>query len=186
MKRIKKFLKMLVLLAVVAVLGLYLYGFRPGAGVNSATIEINRPPAQVWRYLTNDDLVKSWVSGLEVIRHENPPTQGVGARYYMEVRNQDELAKMLMTITAFDPPRRIAFTLESAGDSSSGFTETGEYTLHDVYGRTQLMLSALTNYHGILPRLMEPFITPAAQKKLEADLARLKSLLEAEAPIPQP
>ncbi len=180
MKWLKKVLKIILLLVVVGVLGLYLYGFRPGAGQNSATVEINRPSAQVWRYLTHDDLVKSWVSGLEVIRHETKELTGVGARLYLEERYEKELAKMEMTITSFDPPRRMAFTIEGLGDSSSGFTETGEYALVEQDGDTRLTLSAFSVYHGFLPRLFEPLITPAAQKKLEGDLARLKSLVEAE------
>jgi uncharacterized protein YndB with AHSA1/START domain len=185
MKWLKKTLKTLLLLIVVGFLGLYLYGFRPSAGKNSATIEINRPAAQIWRHLADDELVKKWVGGLEVIRHLNPETQGAGARTYMEERYEGDLAKMEMTIIVYDPPRHVSFSIEGVGDPSMGFSEGGDYVLVEQNGHTTLTLTASSIYHGFKPRLFEPFITPMAQKKLEEDLARLKSLVEAE-PVMNP
>ncbi len=72
----------------------------------------------------------------------------------------------------------------SSLDPSKGSIEKGGYELAEQNGRTRLTLSAQSEYTGFLPRLFEPLITPAAQKKLEGDLARLKSLVEGEAAMP--
>jgi uncharacterized protein YndB with AHSA1/START domain len=180
MKWVKKIAKALALLVVIVVLGLYLYGFRPGGGQNSATVEIHRPAAQVWRYLSDDDLVMKWVSGLKEIRHKNPGVAGTGARFEMTVEMDGQRTDMVMEITAFDAPKHIGFRLNSAEGVSPAFTETGEYVLTEANGTTQLTLSGSSKYFPFWVQLMEPMITPAAQKKLEGDLARLKSLVEAE------
>ena len=75
MKWVWRILGGIVALLVVCVAGLWLAGLRPGHGHHSASVEINRPAAQVWRYLTADDLVKKWISGLEVIRHDSPASK---------------------------------------------------------------------------------------------------------------
>jgi uncharacterized protein YndB with AHSA1/START domain len=180
MKWVKKIAKALALLVVIIVLGLYVFGFRPGAGQNSATVEIHRPAAQVWRYLNDDDLVMKWVSGLKEIRHKTPGVTGARNRFEMTEEMNGRRTDMVMEITAFDPPKHIAFEISSLEGASPGFTETGEYVLTEANGTTQLTLSGSSKYFPFWVQLMEPIITPSAQKKLEGDLARLKSLVEAE------
>jgi len=67
-------------LVVLCATGLWLYGLRPSHGRNSATIEISRPAAQVWRCITTDELTKKWVSGLEEIRHLTPGVTGAAEK----------------------------------------------------------------------------------------------------------
>jgi len=180
MKWVWRILFGIIAVVVLAVLGLWLGGFRKGAGINSATIDINRPPAQVWRYLTNDDLVKKWVSGLTEIRHLTPGVEGVGNRFEMTVVMDGERTDMEMEITAFVPNRQIGFKVKSIGHPSMGFTETGEYAIVEQDHNTLLTLTGRSKYYPFWLQLMEPLVTPMAQKKLEGDLARLKSLVEAE------
>jgi len=180
MKWVRRILIWIVAVVVLVVLGLWLAGFRKGAGINSATIDINRPPAQVWRYLTNDDLVKKWVSGLTEIRHLTPGVEGVGNRFEMTVVMDGERTDMEMEITAFVPNRQIGFKVKSIGHPSMGFTETGEYAIVEQDRNTLLTLTGRSRYFPFWLQLLEPLITSSAQKKLVGDLARLKSLVEAE------
>ncbi|MGB0035910.1 MAG: SRPBCC family protein [Candidatus Acidiferrales bacterium] len=182
MKWVLRILGAVVGLIVLAVLALYLAGFRRGHGRNSVTVEIARPPAQVFRYLTDDELVKRWVGGLVEIKHLNADVPGVGARMHMVEEYKGESVPMDMEITGFEANRAIKFRIISAGDPSEGFTEAGEYVLEPTGTGTRLTLSATSEYQGFLPRLFEPLITPEAQKKLKEDLARLKGLVEGEPP----
>jgi uncharacterized protein YndB with AHSA1/START domain len=184
MKWVWRILGSLAALAGIAVVGLLLAGLRTNHGRNSATIEIARPVAQVWRYLSTDELTKKWVSGLEEIRHLTPGIEGAGEKLYLVETYENERVAMEMTIERFEAPHHIAFTLVGLGDPSQGFTERGEYLLAEQNGTTRLTLSGTTVYNGFLPRLFEPLITPAAQKKLEEDLHRLKQLVESESPSP--
>ena len=87
---------------------------------------------------------------------------------------------MEMTVTRYEKNRKLSLYITSLGDRNSGFTETGDYTLAEENGRTRLRFEVSTRYFGFLPRLFEPFITPAATRKLNEDFQRLKLLIEAE------
>jgi uncharacterized protein YndB with AHSA1/START domain len=180
MKWIGRILGGLAAVAVLCIAGLWLAGLRPNHGRNSGTVEINRPAAQVWRYLTNDELTKRWVSGLDEIQHLTPGVSGAGEKLRLRERYEGNVAEMEMTMGRVEAPQHMQFTIIGLGDPSNGFTEKGEYVLEERDGKTRVTLSGQTEYHGLLVRLMEPLITPAADKKLAGDLARLKVLVEAE------
>jgi uncharacterized protein YndB with AHSA1/START domain len=180
MKWVWRILGGIVALVLLCILGLWLAGFRSGAGKNSATVVINRPAVQVWRYLNNDDLVLKWVSHLNEIRQLTPGVSGAGKRFAMAAVTDNQRTDMEMEITDFVPNSHIGFRLKSPEGVSPGFTETGEYVLAEEDGRTTVTLSGESKYFPFWVQLMEPMITPAAQKKLEGDLARLKALVEAE------
>ena len=180
MKWVRRILGGILALVALCVAGLWLAGLRPGQGYCAATVEINRRPAQVWRYLTTDELTKKWVSGLEVIRHDSPGVHGSGEKLHMVESYEGERVEMEMTMGRVEAPRVMEFTLVALGDPSNGFTEKGGYALEERDGKTRVTLAATSEYHGFLLRLMEPLITRSAKEKLRGDLARLKALVEAE------
>jgi hypothetical protein len=63
--------------------------------------------------------------------------------------------------------------------SEIGFDGTSTWKLTDLGGRTRFESEGSFRYHSAMFRLMEPLITPQAQKKQELDFAKLKSLIEA-------
>lgn len=172
----------LVGLLVLAAAALWLARFRPGHDHIVAELQIDRPPAQVFRYLTDDDLVKKWVGGIVEIKPISTPADGgqVGRKLRIGEVYKDQRVDMEMTVTRFEKDRALSLYIVSLGDPKNGFTETGDYTLAEQNGKTLLRFEVKTTYFGFLPRLFEPFITPAANKKLNEDLQRMKQLLEAE------
>jgi len=180
MKWVGRILGAIVVVVALCVAGLWLAGMRPGHGYGSGSVEINRPAAQVWRYLTNDDLTMKWVSGLTEMRHITPGVSGPGEKLRLRETYGNETVEMEMTMGRIEAPRLMEFTLEALGDPSNGFTEKAQYVLEEKDGKTKVTLSAQTEYHGLFIRLMEPLITPQADKKLAEDLARLKALVESE------
>ena len=147
MKWVLRIVATVFVIALLTVLGLWLAGFRENAGVNSYTVEILRPPAQTWRYLTNDDLVKKWVSGLTEIRHLKPGVEGVGDRFEMTVVMDGQRTGMVMEITAYVLNRQIGFELKSIGSQSMGFTEPGEYAIVEQDHNTLLTLTGKSKYY---------------------------------------
>jgi uncharacterized protein YndB with AHSA1/START domain len=178
MKWVWRILGGIVAVIALAVLALWLAGFREGARRLAATIEISRPAAHVWRYLWDDELMKKWVVGLTEIEHLNEVREGAGGRTKLVQVQGDERVEMEMEITAVEPLRRIAFTLKSTGHPSAGFVETGEYRLTEENGRTRISLATHSSYFPAAIQLMEPLITPQAQKNLDASFAMLKKLAE--------
>ena len=186
MKWVLRTVVALIGLVATVVVVLFLVGLRPSRGKNSVTIEIHRPAAQVWRYIIEDELLKKWISGLVEVQSSTPGKPGVGTKLRLAGVYEGRRTDMELTLTSYEPNQRMSFTIRSLGDPPNGFTENGDYVLVERDGHTRLKLSAQSQYYGFLPRLCEPLITPAAQKKLEGELARLKNLVEAEPAVANP
>jgi uncharacterized protein YndB with AHSA1/START domain len=182
MKWVVRILVGLIALVVLVIAALLLWGMRPGHDHIIAEMQIDRPAPQVFRYLTDDDLVKKWIGGLVEIKNISTPADGsqVGRKFRIGEAYKDERVDMEMTVTRYEKDRALSIFVASVGDPSNGFTETGDYTLADENGKTRLRFEVQTKYFAFLPRLFEPFITPEANKKLGEDLQRMKQLVEAE------
>lgn len=170
----------------VIVIALALAGNREGAGKKSATVEINRPAAQVFRHITQDKFVKRWVGGLVEMTPVSEAGLRVRDRLTVAFDDGGRRTEMQVIITAIEPNRRLTFTVNSWGAPSASFREKCEYVLTKTNGYTRLSFSGEMEYFGPLTRLLEPLKTFAAQKKLETDLARLKEQVEAEPPTGVP
>lgn len=182
MKWILRILGGLVALFLLAIAGLWLAGMRPEHGRVVTEIEIDRPAAQVFRWLADDERVKKWVGGLEEIRLLSAPADGgeAGKKFRMAEVYRNERMEMEMAVTKYEKDRALSILVSSVGDPNNGFTETGDYTLTERNGKTRLRFDVQTRYFGFLPRLFEPLITPEAKEKLQDDFRRLKGLVEAE------
>lgn len=152
MKWVWRTLGALVALLLLAVLVLWLAGFRSSAGYGVATVEINRPASHVWRYLTDDTLVTKWVGGLTEIHPQAGTPAGVGWRARMVVVMDGERFELDWETTAFEEPRHIGFVARSPAAAGIGFVEKGEYRLEEAGGRTRLSLAARTEYTGWFAR----------------------------------
>jgi uncharacterized protein YndB with AHSA1/START domain len=163
--------------------------FRPEHGHVFAETEINRPAAQVFPWITRPDLLQKWVGSLTEMTLDSPAANGgeVGKRYRMaQFDNVDnQTMEMELTVTEYVPNERFGIQSDSLGDPVNGFTETAVYRLTADGTHTHLSFDIHTTYRGKLPRVLEPLVTPAARKKVQQDLARLKTLVEAEPAIPE-
>src|SRR5215217_6572984 len=72
MKWVLRFLAAIAALLAVCVVVLLILGNLPGADTLHTTLEIAKPPADVWPYLTEGDKVKKWVSWLVEVREVSP------------------------------------------------------------------------------------------------------------------
>jgi uncharacterized protein YndB with AHSA1/START domain len=182
MKWVQRILGGLVGLCVLAIAGLWLAGLRPGHGRLVAEVVIDRPPTQVFRWLTEDERVKKWIAGLEEVRPISAPADEseVGKKFHMVEVYKGERVEMEMVVTKFENDRALSILVTSVGDPTTGFAETGDYTLAEQASKTRLRFDVQAKYFGFLPRLLEPMITPEANAKLQEDFRRLKALVEAE------
>jgi carbon monoxide dehydrogenase subunit G len=86
-----------------------------------------------------------------------------------------ETVVLNLEITAFEPNKLLAAHIDS-----EGFTEDIRYELSEQNGKTRLQYTGAANYKVWLARLLEPLITPSAQKKLKEDMERLKALVQSQ------
>ncbi len=166
------------LLVIVAVVLLAL-GRRADAGRLVAAIEVNRRPTEVWPWITEPDKLKGWVTWLVEVRPltDGPVHPGSRVEWVMQDANSGNRPMVITSETlAFEVGRRLELKLSSPG----AFTGVATYALIDLGGgRTRLATDARYRYDSAFARLMEPLITPAAAKKFDGDLRRLKALAEA-------
>jgi len=164
-------------LLLVCVVAIYLMGRRSGAGHVHASIEINATPEQIWPWLNEPGKLKQWVSWLVEVRDGEGQSAGVGAKRVWVMKDENN-GGMLMeidgTTTEYAPPRRLSLQLSSSG----AFDGRESYELSDLgNGHTRVDIDGRYRYAQWFANFMEPLITPAAQKKMDGDIARLKSAI---------
>ena len=184
MKWVLRILGGLVGLIVLAVVTVFLLGHRPGAGTLHATTQIARPPEVVWTYLVEAPKLKQWVSWLAEVHDDTPGQVGVGSRstWVMDDPMTKQRMSIPATITAYDAPHSYSCKIQV----EKMFTGDATYRLTPVANGTRVDAISSWRYADAFSRFMEPLITPEAEKKSQADLARLKQVVEASAGVAQP
>jgi uncharacterized protein YndB with AHSA1/START domain len=165
-------------LVVLCVCALFLMSRSPGAGDTHVAIEIARPPEEVWAWITETAHVKQWVGSLVDVRQDSTGLEGVGARetWIMSDPGMKRPMEIPAVVTAYDKPRSISVHIDA---QAMMFTGDLTYTLTPTASGTHLAQDGKWHYADPTARLMVPLITPAANKKGQADFARLKTLIEA-------
>ena len=163
-----------------AILVLLMLGGGRGESRLQATVEIARPAAVVFDWITQPRRVQSWVGWLIEIQSLTPGDQAIGSRevWVMEDRNNNnQRMEIASEVIALDRNRTLSTRLNSPG----GFEGTVTYSLEPIGAdRTRLQYLGDYKFEHWLARLLEPVISRSAQQKLEEDLARLKQLAESE------
>jgi uncharacterized membrane protein len=166
-------------LLVIAVVVLFALGHRANAGRVHVSTEISASAQQLWPWLNDRDKLKQWITWLVEVRQDQPSTR-VGTKQVWVMRdenNRGQLMEMEGTFTEYQPPSRESVRLLSAGV----FDGQQTYSIQDLgAGRTRLNIDGSYRYAQWFAALLEPLITPAAEKKLRGDVERLKALVEKE------
>ena len=129
------------------------------------TVEIARPPAEVFAYLTDVSNLPKWQSGVRSARregtqiHESRHLLGRELRTTLEI--EEEEAPRLFTIRAVDSP--VPFSVRHELEPS------GEGTRLTVVGEGDA---------GLLPGFAAGIMARRAEKQFRKDFERLKRLLE--------
>jgi uncharacterized protein YndB with AHSA1/START domain len=158
---------------------LLILGHRANAGRGVASIDINTSPTQVWQWLEEPGKLKQWISWVVEVRTPNGSiASGVGAERILVMKDENN-GGALMDIegvyTRYQPPTEMDLAMSTPG----AFEGAESYRLTDIgNGRTHFEVDGRFHYTMWMAQLFEPLITPAAQKKMDGDLIRLKSLVE--------
>jgi hypothetical protein len=104
-------------------------------------------------------------------------SHGVGGQRVWVMRDENnggELMEIQFTCTEYAPPARLTSRTRTAGV----FEGLSSYRLTALgNAKTHVEEDGQYQYSMWLARLMEPLITPQADKKMRSDLARLKQLV---------
>lgn len=185
MKWVKRIAIVLAALIILPAVTLMIMGHRANAGTSHLALEINAAPDQVWTWLDDGDKLKQWISWMVEVKYPNPEkARAVGGKRVWMMRDENNGGAMMQlagTFTEYAPPSLMTFQM---ADSEGLFTGETSYRLIDLGGgRTRMEVTMHAHYNQWFANLMEPLITPAAEKKLKMDAQRLKSLAEAQAAV---
>jgi carbon monoxide dehydrogenase subunit G len=163
-------------LAVLVLLGL---GMRADAGRTVTTIEIAASPQQVWQWIDDGERMKQWVSWVVAIKAPPGSTAFSAGSKRVVIMSDANNGNQQMSIDAVCTKDQPPVFKEVALSSPNSFAGVQTYRLTDLgSNRTRLEIDGRFHYDMWLAQLMEPLITPAAKKKMEEDMKRLKTLVE--------
>ena len=134
---------------------------------------VDRPPQDVFAFLSNPLNLPKWQAMVGSIEQATPGATAVGSKYTVHAELLGRHIDGVMEITAFEPPAKFGF-INQAGPMQVTVT----VTLKPAGTGTKITLNAQGNPGGLF-KLAEGPLGHQIQSQMEANLARLKSLLEA-------
>ena len=138
------------------------------------TAAVPAEPHEVFRYLTEPDLLPRWIDGLRESRPLGDRAMRVGAKSIEVVEAHGKTMEITSEVTALDADRALSvrITYPGAGDTDMA------YELTPVAHGTELRLTVTPRYRGIA-RLVGWLMQPSARKRLQANLDRLVQVVHA-------
>ena len=131
---------------------------------------IGAPPAEVFAYISNLDNLSEWQMGVISAQQTSDGEMRLGATALVARELMGQRIEAPLTITDYDPPRRL-----SIGSEVSGVKAHGTLDLAPTQDGSATDLNFAMEIHGsMLTSFMEPMIAGAAGGDIDASLERLK------------
>jgi uncharacterized protein YndB with AHSA1/START domain len=180
MKLLRVLVNAVAVLIVGAVVVLLCMGLLPGARGTHTAVEIAAPPDSVFAWVTRKEYVTKWVTGVLEVREDTTVAGGVGSRetWIMQDPSEKRPMEVHSEVMRYDSPRLVDVKVWTPGMFDGEFT----YTLTPTASGTRLAMDGTSHFSQWIFWLIEPLITPQANKKMASDFAKLKSLIETPAP----
>lgn len=138
------------------------------------SIRIHRPVEDVYAYASTFSAMPAWRGGVSEVGQLTDGPVGVGTRIRAGGRVLGRPVGIVIEVTALEPGSRFAYR------GVSGPLRThNSVTFESVAGGTQVTWTDEIELGGILGP-MEPLMARMVRRGYEADLGRLKAILEAE------
>jgi carbon monoxide dehydrogenase subunit G len=134
------------------------------------SVVIPRPAAEIFPWLLEADKVKQWTSGVEKYEPQGPIDRGVRIQQILMVSGQR--LTLDVEVVRHDPP-----TDAKTSFDAQGIEVLNAYRLVEAKGTTRLTQTVDANAGGLKARFLLPILQPHLEKKLEADLQKLRETL---------
>lgn len=139
------------------------------------SVEINRPVEEVFSFFSNLDNRKQWESGLEELSQTSEGPVGVGTTWRETVRAMGRRMELTLELTGYEPNKQWNEKI----DAGSMKAEVN-ITFDSTNGGTRVNGVVDMQIGGFL-KLASPIVTRTLRKQMQADINRLKAVLEAQA-----
>jgi len=138
----------------------------------SHSVDIARPPAEVFPWLLEDDKVPQWTGHLERYERLDDGAIGRGSRMRQVLEVSGRTIDVQLEVTAYDPPSGAQTRF-----STNGIEVVSSYALEAAGAGTRLTQSIEAKPSGLTARMLVPIVQPRLEQKLTEDLARLVETL---------
>ena len=133
---------------------------------------IDRPVKDVFSFVADPNNMAKWNSAVVTIQPVSPGATGVGTKFKTVGEMLGRRMEGELQVTAYEPDDKCGFQM-NAGPMQVNMS----FTLEPVGSGTKLDLNVQGNPAGVF-KLAEGVMAGQAKSMMEANLARLKSLLE--------
>ena len=137
-----------------------------------SSVEIGRPPAEVFAYIANFENNPEWQSGMLEAHFTSPGPLAVGSTYSQVARFLGRRVESNFEVIAYEPGRLIKITTTSG---SFPITVTRKVEAAGEGSRVSAIVEGDSS--GFF-RVAEPLMRRMVQRSVEGDYTRLKDLLE--------
>jgi uncharacterized protein YndB with AHSA1/START domain len=138
----------------------------------SHTVEIARPPADVFPWLLEADKVPRWTGHLERYERLDDGPLGRGSRVRQVLEVSGRRIDVQLEITAYDPPHGADTRFQS-----NGIDIISHYRLEANGAGTRLTQALEAKPTSLSARMIVPIVQPRLEQKLTEDLERLRETL---------
>ena len=138
----------------------------------SHSVEIPRPPADVFPWLLDEDKVPRWTGHLERYERLDGGPLGHGSKVRQVLEVSGRTIDVTLEITGYEPPSGAQTRF-----STNGIQVVSSYALEAAGAGTRLTQSLEAKPSGLSARMLVPVIQPRLEKKLTEDLERLRGEL---------
>lgn len=136
-----------------------------------ASVTVNRPIEEVFRFMTDNRNALQWQSGLLEARVTNDVV-GVGKTWVDTVQVLGQRIEIASELIDYEPLRRVGFR-----STSGPIPLEGRYAF-EPDGQGTKVTFTLRGEAGGFFKLAEPIVARSTQRQWETNLANLKDLLE--------
>ena len=136
-----------------------------------ASVTVNHPLEEVFRFMTNNQNALQWQSGLLEARVTNDIV-GVGKTWVDVVQFLGRRIEVASELTEYEPLRRVGFR-----STSGPIPLEGRYSYEPDGAGTKVTFTMQGEAGGFF-KLAEPIVARSTQRQWETNLANLKDLIE--------
>lgn len=137
-----------------------------------ASVTINRPVDEVWKFITDVSNGPKWDKGLTEWRQTSSGPLGVGTTF-LAIHPRLTYAER---VAEYEPNRKLSLEITSGPAKGT----IGILSMEDLGGKTKFTESSVYKFGGLY-KLLGPFVTRTARNETESRVASVKRILESEA-----
>jgi carbon monoxide dehydrogenase subunit G len=137
----------------------------------SHSIEVPKPPAEVFPYLLEADKVPQWTSDLSTYEPAGPLADGTAIRQVISIGGSH--ITLNMTLERYEPPTGaiVAF-------STNGVDVVNTYAVEANANGSRVTQGLDAKASSFTARMLIPVVQGRLEKKVSDDLERLRALLD--------